>query len=135
MMQVSSLTRKAMQTTSKVMRSLIAMTPHQKIQCRQEPSKRGMSTTLVHMLETCPATYTSNISSLHPYNQRGTVTTITRMVGGTFKGAHKVPTTRPSVSSMQTQAHYPAEGMRGRPRSHGLATRSKTNSHTITLRS
>jgi hypothetical protein len=113
---VSSLTRKALPTTSKVMRSPIAMTPHPKIQCRQEPSKRGMSTTRVLMLETCQATYTSNISSLRPYNQRGMLTIITRMVGGTFKGAHKALTTRHSVSSMQTQVYYPAEGMRGRPR-------------------
>ena len=132
---VSSLTRKALPTTSKVMRSPIAMTPHPKIQCRQEPSKRGMSTTRVHMLETCPVTHTSNISSLHRFNQRDILTTITRMVGGTFKGAHKGLTIRPSVSSMQTLGHCPVEGMRGRLRSHGLATQSKTNSLTITSRS
>ena len=116
MMPVFLLTRKAVPTTSKVMRPLTVMTPHLKILCRQEPSKRGMSTTRVHMQETCPATYTSNISSLHPFNPRGMLMITTRMAGPTFKGAHKVLTTRPSVSSMPTQAHYPAGEMRGRPR-------------------
>lgn len=116
MILVSLLTRKEVPTTSKVMRPLTVMTQHLKTQCRQEPSKRGMSTIRVHMQETCPATYTSSISSQPPYSQRAMLTTITRMAGATFKGAHKVLTTRPSLSSTQTQAHYPAGGMRGRPR-------------------